>query len=99
MKKQLELDKSLDSSWKTIVSRPSYRKRALIACSLLSFIYSSGTLTISSMTRFHYCFGQFNLTNYRKQIMVQLYLLHLDIPHHRPCCSKEASSLPLLSRC
>lgn len=48
MKNQLEMDRSLDSSWVTLIKRPSYRKRALIACSLLSFIYSSGTLTVSS---------------------------------------------------
>lgn len=48
MKNQLEMDKFLDSSWVTLIKRPSYRKRGLIACSLLSFIYSSGTLTISS---------------------------------------------------
>ena len=48
MERQLELDKSLDSSWRILVTRPSYRKRALIACALLTFIYSSGTLTVSS---------------------------------------------------
>lgn len=48
MKTQIELDRSLDSSWKILVTRPSYRKRALIACALLSFIYSSGTLSISN---------------------------------------------------
>jgi MFS family permease len=48
MKNQIELDRSLDSSWKILITRPSYRKRALIACALLSFIYSSGTLSISN---------------------------------------------------
>jgi sugar porter (SP) family MFS transporter len=48
MKNQLERDRSLDSSWLTLIRRPSYRKRALIACSLLTFIYSSGTLTVSN---------------------------------------------------
>lgn len=48
MKQQHDLDRSLDSSWRILVTRPSYRKRVLIACSLLTFIYSSGTLTVSS---------------------------------------------------
>ena len=48
IQKQVELDRSLDSSWKVILTRPSYRKRALIACTVLSGIYSSGTLTITS---------------------------------------------------
>jgi len=48
MRTQLDLDRSLDSSWRIILIRPSYRKRALIACALLSFIYSSGTLSISN---------------------------------------------------
>ena len=45
---QIRLDSSLDSSWRILWTRPSYRKRALIACFLLSSIYSSGTLTISN---------------------------------------------------
>jgi hypothetical protein len=45
---QLVHDRSLDSSWQSIFVRPSYRRRALISCSLLAFLYSSGTLTISS---------------------------------------------------
>ncbi|KAL6248112.1 hypothetical protein RBB50_004366 [Rhinocladiella similis] len=48
MKQQHDLDRSLDSSWRILVTRPSYRKRVLIACSLLTFIYSSGTLTVSN---------------------------------------------------
>jgi len=48
MRTQLEMDRSLDSSWRIMITRPSYRKRVLIACALLSFIYSSGTLTISN---------------------------------------------------
>jgi MFS family permease len=48
MKRQHELDRSFDSSWKIMFTRPSYRKRVLIACALLSFIYSSGTLSISN---------------------------------------------------
>ena len=48
MERQMRLDNSLDSSWRILWTRPSYRKRALIACFLLSAIYSSGTLTISN---------------------------------------------------
>jgi len=50
MQRQHELDKSLDSSWRILITRPSYRRRAFIACGLLTFIYSSGTLTVSSMS-------------------------------------------------
>lgn len=53
MQKQLDLDSTLDASWRILVTRPSYRKRALIACSLLTFIYSSGTLTVSSKIPFY----------------------------------------------
>lgn len=49
MQKQIEMDSKLDSSWRILVTRPSYRKRALIACAVLTFLYSSGTLTVSSM--------------------------------------------------
>lgn len=48
MQTQIDLDRSLDSSWRILLTRPSYRKRVLIACSLLTFLYSSGTLTVSS---------------------------------------------------
>jgi MFS family permease len=59
MQAQIELDSRLDGSWKILVTRPSYRKRALIACSLLTFIYSSGTLTISSEHVFCYSVSVF----------------------------------------
>lgn len=49
MEQQYALDSSLDSSWKIMITRPSYRKRVFIACFLLSSIYSSGTLVISSV--------------------------------------------------
>ena len=49
MKKQMEIDSRLDSSWRFMWTRPSYRKRSMIACGVLSSIYSSGTLTITSM--------------------------------------------------
>ncbi|KAL4939228.1 hypothetical protein BDV06DRAFT_225199 [Aspergillus oleicola] len=45
---QLTQDRSLDASWKVVFVRPSYRRRALIACSLLAFLYSSGTLTVTN---------------------------------------------------
>ncbi|OCK78500.1 MFS transporter, partial [Lepidopterella palustris CBS 459.81] len=48
MQTQIDLDRSLDSSWRILLTRPSYRKRVLIACSLLTFLYSSGTLTVSN---------------------------------------------------
>jgi MFS family permease len=52
MRKQLELDMSLDSSWKVILTRPSYLKRAAISCCVLTFIYNSGVLVISSTFSF-----------------------------------------------
>jgi MFS family permease len=48
IQKQLELDGSLNSSWKEMLVRPSYRKRMFIACGLLSLIYCTGTLVIAS---------------------------------------------------
>lgn len=50
LQKQYDLDSSLDSSWKILLTRPSYRRRVLIAGSVLPFLYSSGTLSISSET-------------------------------------------------
>jgi len=44
MKKQRELDSSLDSSWSAIAKRPSYRKRAYIAFFLPCMLYSTGCL-------------------------------------------------------
>lgn len=54
MEQQFALNSSLDASWKIMLTRPSYRKRVFIACFLLSSIYSSGTLVISS-TWMHEC--------------------------------------------
>jgi MFS family permease len=48
IQKQLQLDGSLNSSWKEMLVRPSYRKRMFIACGLLSLIYCTGTLVIAS---------------------------------------------------
>lgn len=48
MQKQHDLDRSLDGSWAIMFSRPSYRKRALIAFFLPIIIYSTGNLVITS---------------------------------------------------
>lgn len=46
--KQLHIDKTLGNSWMHIIKKPSYRKRAIIAVLLTSFIQSSGDLVINS---------------------------------------------------
>lgn len=51
MQSQLEMDRTLDSSWRILITRPSYRKRVLISCSLLTFLYSAGTLVLTSKLR------------------------------------------------
>ncbi|KAF2816821.1 general substrate transporter [Mytilinidion resinicola] len=48
MKKQLEIDSRLDSSWIGMLRRPSYRKRLYISSSLLVLLYCTGTLTIAN---------------------------------------------------
>lgn len=48
MKRQHELESSLNSSWKEIFRRPSYRKRALIAFLLPFILYSTGNLVVTS---------------------------------------------------
>lgn len=48
MKQQNRLDRSLDASWKILFTRPSYRKRALIAFGLPVILYSTGNLVITS---------------------------------------------------
>lgn len=48
MQHQRDLERSLDSSWSEILRRSSYRKRALIACSLPMMLYSTGNLVVTS---------------------------------------------------
>jgi hypothetical protein len=48
MKKQHELESSLNSTWLEILRRPSYRKRALIAFFLPFILYSTGNLVVTS---------------------------------------------------
>ncbi|KAK4938711.1 hypothetical protein LTR10_020894 [Elasticomyces elasticus] len=48
MKRQHDMDSSMDSSWRILINRPSYKRHVLIACALLTLIYSSGTLTVSN---------------------------------------------------
>lgn len=52
MKRQHELDRSLDSSWIVLFTRPSYRKRALIAFFLPIILYSTGNLVVTSKPPF-----------------------------------------------
>ena len=42
MQKQIELDRTLDSSYLTILKRPSYRKRAMLAIFVVFIVQSSG---------------------------------------------------------
>lgn len=56
IRKQLEIDNTLDSSWLALVIRPSYRKRLLIAVAVMFFSFSAGPLVISSKFGiFHTC--------------------------------------------
>ena len=46
--KQIELDRTLEASYKEIFTRPSYRKRAVITVTLLFCVMSSGILVIQN---------------------------------------------------
>ena len=48
MRKQIELDNTLRTSFVAMLKRPSYRKRTYIACSMMFFLYSSGCLVYNS---------------------------------------------------
>lgn len=47
MRKQIDLDRTLDASWIEMVRRPSYRKRVLMAVFIVFSITASGGLVIS----------------------------------------------------
>jgi MFS family permease len=49
IQKQVIIDRTLDSSWKTLFTKPSYRKRALLAVGTTGIIQCSGVLVINSM--------------------------------------------------
>ena len=44
IRKQIILDRTLDSSWAGMFKKPSYRKRAFLAMGLTFFIQCSGVL-------------------------------------------------------
>lgn len=48
IQKQVELDKSMDNSWKIMFKKPSYRKRAFLALGTAGIIQCSGILVINS---------------------------------------------------
>lgn len=48
IRKQIDIDRSLDSSWITMFRKPSYRKRALLAMGTTFFIQCSGVLVINN---------------------------------------------------
>jgi uncharacterized protein YecE (DUF72 family) len=48
IKKQIAIDRTLGSSWKVLFTKPSYRKRALLAMGLTFFVQCSGVLVINS---------------------------------------------------
>jgi MFS family permease len=51
MQKQADLDRTMDSSWSSFVTQPSYRKRAIIVIILLFIGQSSGNLVIQNYVR------------------------------------------------
>ncbi|KIW17965.1 hypothetical protein PV08_05160 [Exophiala spinifera] len=48
MRSQVEFDASLDSSWRILFTRPSYRRRLLLSASVLFILYSTGTQVITN---------------------------------------------------
>ena len=46
--KQMQVDRTLDSSWLHIIKKPSLRKRALISIGTTGFIQCSGILVINN---------------------------------------------------
>jgi MFS family permease len=48
MRKQMELERAMDSSWLEMLRRPSYRKRLVIVLALPFILYSTGNLVITS---------------------------------------------------
>jgi len=48
MQKQTEMDRTLDSSWKQMFMKPSYRKRALIGMTFAFIVQSTAILVINN---------------------------------------------------
>jgi Sugar (and other) transporter len=48
IQKQIVIDRSLNSSWKQMFTKPSYRKRAFLAIGTTAIIQCSGVLVINS---------------------------------------------------
>lgn len=48
IQKQIAMDRTLDSSWKQMFTKPSYRKRAFLAMGTTAIIQCSGVLVINS---------------------------------------------------
>lgn len=51
MQKQAEADQRMDTSWKTICTRPSYRKRMLIGMAFAFFGQSTGAFVVNNYVR------------------------------------------------
>jgi MFS family permease len=51
IQKQCELESTFDSSWKAMATRPSFRKRALLAFFLPAITYTTGNLVVTSMLK------------------------------------------------
>lgn len=49
--KQIEIDRTLGSSWKILFTKPSYRKRAFLAIGTTGIIQCSGVLVINNYGR------------------------------------------------
>lgn len=61
IKTQLALEKTLPSSWWSIFTVPSYRKRAIIGFSTMFCCQATGTLVIASM---YHSYANFSLANH-----------------------------------
>ena len=51
IRRQIEIDRTLGSSWLHIIRKPSYRKRALLAIGICGIVQCSGVLVINSKCR------------------------------------------------
>jgi MFS family permease len=52
MKTQLEFERTLDSSWRRLFTKPSYRKRAAMACLVIFLAQSTGVLVAAAYVSF-----------------------------------------------
>lgn len=53
MRKQIEYDRTLDSSWRVLFTRPSYRKRLYMSCGTIFLAQSTGVLVAAAYVSFY----------------------------------------------